>query len=306
MNIITQRNRAEPAHFMVPANEWFYGNHVFHEIDQEAHDHNCLELAFVLSGRARHVTIDGWEECRGGDLLIIPLGAWHSYADARGLELVNCLLSPSMLQNELAWLAGDEGLGTVLGLSAAGSLMQPSRWRMSRVRMERIRPLLFELLGCWQHSASRVELLGHLLLLLAQVSKVVASVATTPVSSGQMHASVARAIRLLHENIAHEWTLGALAGHLRLNPSYLVRLFRIHTQLPPMKYLDRLRANRAATLLFSSGLTIGEIGEQVGWADPKLFARQFRQHFGQSATRYRARLLGGALRNAADQQYKGA
>lgn len=292
MSVLVQRSRGEPTHFRVPVNAWFYGNHVLHEMDQEAHDHNCLELAFVLSGRARHVTIDGCEACAQGDLLIIPLGAWHSYADARGLELVNCLLSPSMLQNELAWLAGDEVLGMVLGLSAASSLMQPSRWRMAPAQMERTKPLLFELLASWQRSAPKVELLGHLLLLLAQVSKVVVSVGAPPASDGQMHASVARAIRLLHDTIAHEWTLGELAGQLRLNPSYLVRLFRIHTQLPPMKYLDRLRANRAATLLFSTSLTIGEIGARVGWADPKLFARQFRQHFGQSATRYRAQLLG--------------
>lgn len=293
MAITEQYRETGPTHLFVPFEEWFFGNHIKGQKDKEAHDHNYLELAFILSGSARHVTIGGVEKCGKGDLLIIPLGAWHSYSDSCGLEVVNCLLSPSMLQNELAWLAADAVLGPALGLSVSGSLLQPSRWKVSAVQMRYIRPLLEQLLAVHRRDNSRVELLGHLLLLLARVRSVVAAAASTPVPAAPVHPSVARAVRLLNDDIAREWSLGELAHSLRLNPSYLVRLFRTHTGLPPMKYLDKLRAGRAATLLFASDLPIGRIGERVGWAEPKLFARQFRQHFGQSATRYRSSLLGG-------------
>lgn len=299
-------------HFFVSADEWFYSNHVHHDGDLAAHDHNYLELAFVLSGRARHVAVSGQEMCRAGDMLIIPVGAWHSYVQAAKLEVVNCLISPSMLQNELSWLAADARLSQVLGLAAPFTLTgQPSRWKVTPAQMKKIRPRLSELLESYEGGASRLELLGHLLLLLAQVRAVVgkasalrgqaagtasassAAAGLAAIQGRALHLSVERGLLLLSSDLSRSWTLSELAERLRLNPSYLVRLFRTQTGLPPMKYLDRLRANRAATLLFAQDLSIARIGEQVGWADPKQFSRQFRQHFGQSATRYRESLLGG-------------
>ncbi|MBC2601735.1 helix-turn-helix domain-containing protein [Puniceicoccus vermicola] len=37
---------------------------------------------------------------------------------------------------------------------------------------------------------------------------------------------------------------------------------------------------------------VGEIGERVGWSDPKRFAENFRRHFGMKASEYRRRMLG--------------
>lgn len=291
MSMREERRSDGSRRVIVTADELFYVNHVVHDADHGAHDHNYLELAFVLSGTARHVTIDGHETCGRGDLLIIPTGCWHGYRALRKLELVNCLLSPAVLQNELSWLAADAVLGPALGLSLPGALLRPSRWRVSPARMQQIRPLLFDLLETRRRGAPRIEAMGLLLLLLAAVRKVMAAAVPPPLVPQRVHPSVARAMLLLQESLAQEWSLGRLAACLPLNPSYLVRLFRAQTGLPPMKYLDRLRAERAATLLFVSDMPIGSIGEQVGWGDPKLFARQFRQHFGQSATRYRAHLL---------------
>jgi AraC family L-rhamnose operon transcriptional activator RhaR len=101
------------------------------------------------------------------------------------------------------------------------------------------------------------------------------------------HQAVTEGIRLMEEDIRRDWTLPDLAKRLKLDKSYLVRLFRAHTGSPPMQFLTRLRAERAAMLLLRTKRDIGIIGQQVGWDDPNYFARRFRAHFGVSATNYR-------------------
>ncbi len=108
-----------------------------------------------------------------------------------------------------------------------------------------------------------------------------------------------RAARLLESDPRRDWTLGELAGELSLDPSYLVRLFKAGTGLPPMAYLSRHRAERAAELLLRTDRRVGEVGAEVGWPDPNHFARRFRAHFGLSPSAYRARLLDSGQEDAA-------
>jgi AraC family L-rhamnose operon transcriptional activator RhaR len=96
--------------------------------------------------------------------------------------------------------------------------------------------------------------------------------------------------------LAHRWTLTELAAHLHLDPSYLVRLFKTSTGLPPMAYLAQLRAEHAATLLLHSDQPITSISQAVGWPDQNYFARRFKAHYGLSATTCRARFAAGADR----------
>jgi AraC family L-rhamnose operon transcriptional activator RhaR len=57
-----------------------------------------------------------------------------------------------------------------------------------------------------------------------------------------------------------------------------------------MRYLERLRARRAATLLSATDSTVAAVGAAVGWPDPAHFSRRFRVVFGASPRAYRQRL----------------
>ncbi|MGE9292671.1 MAG: AraC family transcriptional regulator [Puniceicoccales bacterium] len=252
-----------------------------------AHDHNYLELAFVMGGRARHLTVHGAETCGAGEVFVIPVGAWHAYSDCRSLELYNCLLSPSLLRNELGWLAGDLKIVPLLGFDSRGLESGVRKLDLPRGRLKRLRALLEALNISYRREAPRMELLGHLLLLLSSLRNFVPD---TEAKAQPMHSAVLKAIDFLNRDITHEWTLTELATKLKLSPPYFVRLFRSTTGRTPMSYLESLRAEQAATLLASTQLRVGEVGERVGWPEPKHFARVFKRHFGKSATAYRTEL----------------
>jgi AraC family L-rhamnose operon transcriptional activator RhaR len=89
------------------------------------------------------------------------------------------------------------------------------------------------------------------------------------------------------------WTLQRLAVKMHLTPNYLARVFKEATGLAPIVWLHRLRSQRAAQLLIQTDFPVAQIGAQVGWNDPNLFARRFRSAYGISASEYRARFRVG-------------
>ena len=108
--------------------------------------------------------------------------------------------------------------------------------------------------------------------------------------ASELSGAIIEWIRLIEAQPQRPWTLEHFAAAVDLSPSYLLRLFTRSTGVPPLKYLARWRLERAATLLVRSELAISDVAFEVGWNDPNLFARRFRNHFGISALEYRYRV----------------
>lgn len=102
---------------------------------------------------------------------------------------------------------------------------------------------------------------------------------------GPFRREVAAAIALMHDRLAAPWTVGALAEHVSLSPSQFTRVFKEQAGLSPAVYLRRLRADRMAELLTAS-FTVAEAAREVGWGDPSLASRAFRNRFGVSPSEY--------------------
>ena len=55
------------------------------------HEHDFTELGIVISGRAMHLTAAGRDPIAPGDVLLVPWGASHGYADMEDFVLINLL-----------------------------------------------------------------------------------------------------------------------------------------------------------------------------------------------------------------------
>ncbi|HSV13729.1 MAG TPA: helix-turn-helix domain-containing protein [Tepidisphaeraceae bacterium] len=254
-------------------------------------DRDCMDIFLVVSGTGTHRTIYGDQTLARGDAYILRPGAWHSYQNAKSLELLQCRFGLELLQHELAWTRNDPAMELMfwaapLSLDRRGLLHVP----LTGATLDRCQALLEELVVLTSPGSAglRAEEIGRLLLFLSEMGReVAASLLKLRRGKPEPHQAVTEGIRLMEEDIRRDWTLPELAKRLKLDKSYLVRLFRAHTGSPPMQFLTRLRAERAAMLLLRTQRDIGIIGGQVGWNDPNYFARRFRAHFGVSATNYR-------------------
>jgi AraC family L-rhamnose operon transcriptional activator RhaR len=112
------------------------------------------------------------------------------------------------------------------------------------------------------------------------------------------HPSVKRVLKMIQEDLAYPWTLAELAGRVRMNHSYLARVFRQAMRCTVLEFISNRRAETAAAMLITGEKPISTIACSVGWDDPNYFARCFRKHFGISASEYRKQHRTHAPRSA--------
>ncbi len=75
------------------------------------------------------------------------------------------------------------------------------------------------------------------------------------------------------------------------SPSTVIRLFKKNTGKTPLQWILQKKMEHAATLLKTSTLNIGEIGQKVGIDDPYYFSKRFKQESGSSPGNYRLHSL---------------
>lgn len=254
----------------------------------EPHRHDFFEIAVIAGGRGRHACQSGERDLRAGDVIVIQLGAWHVYLDCHKLVVYNCLFGPELLDAELLCCKEDARLNRLLGKDALAtgttSIHLPQAGLRAGIRhLETLMRL-----SQANPAALRLEIMANLLLFLSQLARACPASISRPTRPAEPHPAILSAIQLLNEDLARDWTLSDLAYALHIDRSYLVRLFRAHTGLPPMAYLHERRLERAAQALLRTPASITAIGQAVGWRDPNVFARRFRARFGISASQYRA------------------
>jgi AraC-like DNA-binding protein len=105
---------------------------------------------------------------------------------------------------------------------------------------------------------------------------------------GLADATLAPAIRHMHDHVSRSWTVGQLARTAALSRSTFCERFTRTVGLPPMEYLLGWRMAVAKDLLRRGDLAIGEVAERVGYGAASTFSTAFSRHVGVPPSRYAA------------------
>lgn len=100
--------------------------------------------------------------------------------------------------------------------------------------------------------------------------------------------AVSHALRLLHADPAHPWTVANLAAGTGLSRAALARRFTAQVGEPPMTYLTSWRIDLAADLLRETDATVGSIARKVGYANTFGLSVAFKRLRGITPTEHRA------------------
>ncbi|MEI8290633.1 MAG: AraC family transcriptional regulator [Verrucomicrobiota bacterium] len=254
------------------------------------HDHEFVELAFVVSGTCLHHSVLGDSRPSSGDVFLFRPGAWHGYAEVKDFSIYNCCFDTALLGREMSWLADDPYLGRLLwGIPLSAKQHGMVSLHLMPQEFKRCCQLLDELcvLSQGDYLSHYGDHLGLLLQILSLLARNVSENSGKKLSPS--HRSVVSAIKLIDDAPTDPWTLKSLAARVYIEPTYFARLFHAAVGLPPMAYLTRRRLELATTLLRRDNLPVGEVGAMAGWLDCNYFSRCFRKHFGMTPSRYRAR-----------------
>lgn len=95
------------------------------------------------------------------------------------------------------------------------------------------------------------------------------------------------ALRLLHDDPAHPWTVAELAAKVGLSRAALARRFTALVGEPPMSYLAGWRITLAANLLRETDHTVAAIARKVGYANAYALSVAFKRLRGTRPTDHR-------------------
>lgn len=96
------------------------------------------------------------------------------------------------------------------------------------------------------------------------------------------------ALLYLHSHFSAPLRVADLAEQLKVSQQYLTRLFRAETGLSPIKYLNRLRVEKAKEYMRTTQMNISEAASACGFDNIYYFSRLFKQLEGMPPSAYRA------------------
>lgn len=99
--------------------------------------------------------------------------------------------------------------------------------------------------------------------------------------------TIKKIVNYVNVNFHEDLSIKELSARFGLTPNYLSQIFKNETGESFVSYMNRLRIEKACTLLRTSDLKISEIVRQVGYNDSQYFYRVFKKHIGQTPIEYR-------------------
>jgi AraC-like DNA-binding protein len=98
---------------------------------------------------------------------------------------------------------------------------------------------------------------------------------------------VARALALLHRDIARRWTVDDLGREIGLSRSALADRFIRLIGMPPMHYLANWRMQVATQKLRNTSASLAQVAKIVGYESEAAFSRAFKKEFGTAPATWR-------------------
>ena len=261
------------------------------------HVHDYFEFILVVKGKGQFISSDQKILLATGNLLIVPPGVLHSYSNCHDLHMLVCSIRSDMMGKIALWtgyridLFGRTRQKKTAACSIKAYSLPSEALRRSKIALNGIVALIGK-----NKLSTQVARLAFLFDFLSEIIRIEEASPGGQQKAAQIHPLTVRALELLHDEGRETWDLASLSRRLhQVHPVYLGRVFKRDMKMSPMRYLRRLRCQRAASGLSSSDLPIGEVAFQAGWADPNLFARVFGKEMGMTPTQYRISSRAGLI-----------
>lgn len=271
----------------------------YDEYDEiKMHSHDFIEIAFVYIGKGFHV-VDGKEYAvMRGDLYIINSDTFHSFypidrENSGKLAVYNCMFMPSFIENLglesglLKKIIGvflyksifSDEIGYPPDISLKGSAISEAEAVFDKMFYE----------YTWK-SEGYIDLIKlYLCELLVKIFRFHKIQNTQAYAMDYKLQLINNAMTYLKNNLSNKLSLGEISQHVFLSKSYFAFIFKDIIGISVFDYIQKLRIEKACSLLLESRDKITEISKAVGYNDYRFFNKTFKKITGLTAMEYRER-----------------
>ena len=134
-----------------------------------------------------------------------------------------------------------------------------------------------------KNEARGYDVTGYFLLVMSRLVK--AARGTVAEKQGEYY--IRRAKKFIEDNYNESISIPDVARHVRLDRTYLYRLFKKAEGVSPSEYLLNVRLNASAKMLESGDVAIREIASTAGFCNLSYFYKRFTEKYGISPKQYR-------------------
>lgn len=139
---------------------------------------------------------------------------------------------------------------------------------------------------------SPFHLIGHLYLF---IDSFVRSATSGQINKGNSLRDfyIKEAFSFIEQNFQNDISIEEIASFCGLNRSYFGKIFRENTGKSPQDFLISYRMTKATELLKLTNLSVGDIGNAIGYPNQLHFSRAFKNTYGVSPRQWRHEHNGG-------------
>ena len=245
-----------------------------------SHDHDFLELTYVLQGKATHVFGEETSIIGEGDYFIVDYGVRHEYTQigSTPFTVINCLFLPRLIDETLDRCRSFQELAEnyLIKFNYRNLSDRPTRL-IYHDRDGRIGQLIKSLSA--EYNEKRP---GHQEMMRCQLIEILIGTMRKlllPAETGG-NDLVQYITDQIEKHFMEPLSLGELSKKCCYSLAYVSKRFKEETGMTFQNYLQQVRIRESCRLLANTSKKIAEIAELVGYSDAKFFNEVFKKHMG--------------------------
>lgn len=253
--------------------------------------HACdIRLVYVFSGTVKIKMDDRTYNAERGALFLYPSSTKYSIINTTGEDAKIMSInfdyttregrptSPIPTVPDRLWHASDAVEN--LSFEDEPSLSAPIHLETMQTLERIFNEMNDEFISSKPFSSTILGLLMH--------QALIAVVRRIAVGNGQkMTGLVYRVIDYIQENYASDLSNEEIGRHFNYHPNYINRVIQKHTGQSLHQYVLSCRVAKALEMLQTSGLSVTEVAERVGFSSIKHFSQTFKSIYGYSPIHFK-------------------
>lgn len=247
--------------------------------EERYHSHECMEMAFVVSGKGRYKIDDEFYDVSEGDLLIINPGVKHQALYVESIEV-----PATEFYIGFTKVAIKDYPKNFIPLPEKGNILHTKG--KVRQQISRLCSMMEEEGSAYlqgRYYMLKTYLVQILLTVIREQAKPIEYQGGYEFESTNKKYIVKNILNYFEEHYNEKISLDMIAENMYLSPFYISKLFKTETGEAPIRHLIDIRLEKAKEILEQNKFdSIKDVAAEVGYDDAYYFSKLFKKKYGFS------------------------
>lgn len=267
----------------------FYNSKTANTIHCHQHEHDFVEMVYMLKGSCTHIVDEKEYHVKHGDLVIVNYNQTHGITGNASAVYVNILIKPGYINKSLTNQENAFALLNLKEFEDFRKILDESKCKVTFSGKERdmVEDFIAEISKEMNENEPGYELAIRLrfnLLMLMIFRKM-----SLKLDNSYNNGMTDDILNHINNHLSERLTLNSVAALCSYNTSYFSRVFKDYTGMTFTAYLRNARIEKAAELLLETDMRVTDIIYDVGYSDKTKFFAHFKALKGETPLNFRKR-----------------